>query len=98
MLIRTKRVDGNTGGRAGCQFQSPFTNQIYYASVEHGALYLRHYDGHELAKEGHVALTPSGGVSACFASPGEVCVTVAGFNPGTDNSGMDTYVLPLSES
>jgi hypothetical protein len=98
MQIRTKRVQNNAGGRAGCQFQSPFTNQIYYASVEHGTLYLRHYDGHELAKEQGVALLPSGGVSACFASPGMVCVTVAGFEANADNSGMDTYVLPLVES
>lgn len=97
MIIRSKRVANNPSGRVGCQFQSPFTNQIFYASVEHGTLYLRHYDGRELAKEQGVALLPSGGVSACFASPGMVCVTVAGFVPDTDGSGMDTYVLPLVE-
>lgn len=96
MMIRSRRIPGNAGGRAGCQFQSPFTNQIYYASVEYGALVLRHYDDRELARAA-VSLIPSGGVSACFASPGVVCVTVAGFPANSDQSGMDTYLLPLVE-
>lgn len=97
MLIRSKRVQNNATGRAGCQFQSPFTNQIYYASIEQGTLYLRHYDGHELARHEGIGLIPSGGVSACFASPGMVAITVAGFPANSGDSGMDTYILSLVE-
>jgi len=97
MLIRSARVENNTAGRAGCQFQSPFTNAIYYCSVEHGAIVLRDWGQVERGREGGVTLIPSGGVSACFASPGQVCVTVSGFDAGQSNSGMDTYILSLVE-
>lgn len=97
MRIRFKVVDPNTQGRVGCQFQSPFTNQIYYATVEGGILFLRHYDGHELGKESEALGYQAGQLSACFASPGMVAVTVAGFTPGTNNSIMGTYVIPLAE-
>lgn len=96
-LIRTKRVAGNAGGRAGCEVQSPYTAAIFYVSVEHGWLYVRDYGGAERAKDGPVTLIPSGGISACFANNHEVCVTVAGFPPDTDQSGMDTYLLEMAE-
>lgn len=95
--IRTTRVDNNAAGRNGCQFQSPYTNQIYYATIEHGAIVLRDWGQAEKAREEGVTLLPSGTVSACFASTHEVCVTVSGFPADTNKSGMDTYILMFTE-
>ena len=96
MLIRTKRVQNNASGRVGCQFYSRYTGSIYYASVEQGAIVLRDWAGTEKARDGGVTLVPLD-LSADFASPGQVAVTVAGFEPNTNDSGIDTYVLTLNE-
>ena len=95
-LIRSKRVEANAGGRAGCQFQSPYSGAIYYASVEHGAMYLRDWAGDARARQDGVTLVPTG-VSACFAAPGQVCATIVGFPANTDQSGMDTYLIDMAE-
>lgn len=98
MRIRTTRIVNNTGGRCGCQFQSPFTNQVYYASLEHGQIVLRDYGQIERGREQtYVTLTPLT-LSACFATRERVCVTLAGFPAGTDNSGVDTYLIDMTEA
>lgn len=98
-LIRTKRTDNNAGGRDGCQVMSPRSGAIFYVTVEHGVLLVRDYAGNERARDPDpVTLVPSGTISADFASPGQVCVTVSGFPSDTNQSGIDTYLLPLAEA
>jgi hypothetical protein len=96
MRIREFEVQNNQQGRVGCQFQSPFTNQIYYVSIEHGAVVLRDWGKVERGREGNVGVVPLD-LSACFAQPGLVCVTVGGFTAGSENSRMETYTIPLAE-
>jgi hypothetical protein len=97
MLVREDKVDPNVQGRAGCQFQSPFTNQIYYASVENHMLVIKHYDKHEKGRENdRLDIIPME-VSACFASPDVVCVTVVGFHAGSNDSAMNTYIILCPE-
>jgi hypothetical protein len=95
-LIRSKRLAGNQAGRAGTQVQSPYSGAIHYVSIEYGMIVIRHYDGREMAREGPVQLAVTG-VTAGFAEPGKVCVTLAGFTAGIGDSGMDTYVIPVKE-
>jgi len=97
MLIRTKRVQNNASGRVGCQFYSRYTGSIYYASVEQGAIVLRDWAGTERAREQQANPLVPLDLSADFASPGQVAVTVAGFEPNTNDSGMDTYIIAMPE-
>lgn len=97
MIIRSKRVANNPSGRVGCQFQSPFTNAIFYASIEQGAIVLRDWAGTEKAREQQNNPLIPLDLSADFASPGQVAVTVAGFTANSNDSGMDTYILSLTE-
>lgn len=97
-LIRTKRTPNNPGGRGGCLLHSPYTNAVWYVTVEQGMIIIRDYAGNAHAEDGPIALVAPH-VSACFANPGEVCVNIAGFigdDPQT-RTGMDTYLLPLAE-
>jgi hypothetical protein len=95
-LIRSKRTDNNTSGRGGCELWSPYSNGIYYLTVEHGEIVVRGWGDEVLAKDGPVRLAGPH-VSACFANPGHIAVTIVGFDPGTNNSGIDTYLFPLEE-
>lgn len=97
MIIRSKRVANNPGGRVGTQFQSPFTNQIFYASIEQGAIVLRDWAGAEKAREQQNNPLIPLDLSADFASPGQVAVTVAGFTADSNDSRMDTYILDMAE-
>lgn len=97
MLIRSDTTDGNTAGRGGCVLHSPFTNGIYYVTVEHGSIIVRGWDTNVVrAKDGPV-IAAGPHVSACFANPGEVLVVIAGFDAGTNNSRIDTYLFPFAE-
>jgi hypothetical protein len=97
-LIRTKRIDNNAGGRDGCQVMSPRTGAIVYVTVERRALVVRDFNGKELARDPDpVTLVPSGTLSGDFAAPGQLCVTVSGFPSDTNQSGIDTYLLPVPE-
>lgn len=96
MLIRSKTIANNVGGRGGCLLSSPYSGGIYYVSIEHGRLYVRDWAGAEKAQDGPVTLAGPQ-VSASFANPTQVCVTVAGFHPNSNDSGMDTYILDVPE-
>lgn len=96
MLIRSRRTENNVGGRGGCELHSPYTNGVYYVTIENGRVVVRGWGPGILAQDGPVTLAGPH-VSACFANPGEVVVTVVGFDPGTNNSGIDTYLFPLKE-
>lgn len=96
MLIRSKTIGDNVSGRGGCVLPSPYSGAIHYVSIEHGRLYVRDWAGAVKGQDGPVTLAGPH-VSACFANPTQVCVTVAGFHAGGNDSGMDTYILDVPE-
>lgn len=97
MMIRSKPVTDNAGGRSGCQVRSPYSGATYYVTLEHGAVVLRDWGGAELARDpDRVTLVPLC-TSAHFANETQLVVTIAGFSANTNNSRMDTYLLALPE-
>lgn len=97
MIIRSKRVPNNPSGRVGCQFYSRYSGSIYYATIEHGAIVLRDWAGAERAREQQNNPLIPLDLSADFASPGQVAVSIAGFDANTEDSRMDTYILDMAE-
>jgi GH25 family lysozyme M1 (1,4-beta-N-acetylmuramidase) len=94
--IRFKTIEDNQQGRAGTQVMSPYTGQVHYATLEHGALHIRHYDGHDLGQAESVEIAVLQ-ITAHFANPGQVCVTLAGFTPDTRDSVLDTRLIDVKE-
>lgn len=95
MKIRQTSVPSNQGGRGGCQFRSPYSGQTYYATVEYRHVLLRDWGQAPLARDPDPVTVSGGQVSAHFVSESEVCVTVAGFHPDTNDSAMETFVVPV---
>lgn len=97
MLIRDATAEDNQDGRGGCQLHSQYSNGLYYVTIEHNAVIVRGWDRTVVrAKDGPVDLAGPH-VSADFINPNQVAVTVVGFDPGTRNSRMKTFVFPLAE-
>jgi hypothetical protein len=94
--IRWERTDNNQGGRAGTQVFSPYTGQGHYVTIEQGMLHIRHYDRHDLGTPEPVEIAVVE-VTATFASPGQVCVTLAGFTGDSRDSVMDTRLIDVVE-
>jgi biotin carboxyl carrier protein len=94
--IRFKTIEDNQQGRAGTQVLSPYTGQVHYVTLEHGALHIRHYDGHDLGQAEAVEIAVIQ-ITAHFANPGQVCVTLAGFTPDTRDSVLDTRLIDVKE-
>lgn len=95
-LIRSRATPNNQGGRGGCLLMSPHTANVFYVTIEYGRIVVRDYDGNERAQDGPTALAGPH-VSACFASPGQVAVTVVGFHANTSDSAIETYLFDLPE-
>jgi GH25 family lysozyme M1 (1,4-beta-N-acetylmuramidase)/biotin carboxyl carrier protein len=94
--IRLKTIEDNQQGRAGTQVLSPYTGQVHYVTLEHGALHVRHYDGHDLGQAEAVEIAVLQ-ITAHFANPGQVCVTLGGFTPDTRDSVLDTRLIDVKE-
>jgi hypothetical protein len=95
-LIRTHTIEGNQSGRGGCVLWSPTTNAIYYVTIEHGTVVARNYAKEDIGHDGPSTVADPK-VTACFAYPGMAVVCVAGFDPNTSNSRMETWMFPVKE-
>lgn len=96
-LIRDHTIDNNQSGRGGCVLWSPVTNAIFYVTIEHDMIVVRDWAKAEIGRDGPSTLADPK-VSACFASPGEVVVCVAGFDPNTSNSRMRTWLFAINQT
>jgi hypothetical protein len=94
--IRWERTDNNQGGRAGTSVISPYTGQVHYVTVERGSLHVRHYDRHDLGTPEPVEIAVVE-VTAHFANPGQVEITLSGFTPDTRDSVLDTRLINVQE-
>lgn len=97
MLIRSKSVTDNAAGRSGCGVRSPYSGATYYITLEHGAVVLRDWGGAELARDTDAVTLVPLCTSAHFANETQLVVSICGFSANTNNSRIDTFLLPLPE-